>query len=476
MPIADVERQDRSSAAPQSRAINPQYGAPAINHIDDAGTDLVTAQVARDVGARIAAQIARRVHARDEFVVFQARNSGLLLSGIFGALLSGFAPAIISDALTEGETSELLANVPHSMVISDEVLDEMGAVHRIEALELLDFFSCRPMHFTSGTSGRPKGVWSGRLSREDALALAAEEREVWGFDDTDVHLVCGPLSHSAPLRFALHTIFNGGAVVVPTRFDASVASSLIGRSVVTTTFMAPIHLKRILDVTPSSRCSIRLLACAGAPCPDAVRRGALKRFGTNALVEFYGSTEGSFTICSSEEWREHPGTVGKARPGRQLRVDHDGHVWCRAPAHATFEYWGDPAKTAAAWNGDWFTVGDLGRIDAEGYLYLEGRRSDLIITGGVNVYPAEIERVLSDLDGVTALAAFGQEDPEWGQRVCVAYEGGASVEALREYAIAHLAPAKRPKQIMKLRALPTTFSGKVDRGALLHIDYSDEEP
>ena len=143
--------------------------------------------------------------------------------------------------------------------------------------------------------------------------------------------------------------------------------------------------------------------------------------------EFYGSTEGQFTVCPSEEWLARPGTVGRARPGRTLSVDDDGTVWCRAPDFARFEYWDDPAKTAAAWRDGAFTVGDLGRLDADGYLYLDGRRDDLIISGGVNVYPAEVEAALGDVPGVAAVAVFGIADDQWGHRVCAAVVPDAPV-------------------------------------------------
>ena len=136
----------------------------------------------------------------------------------------------------------------------------------------------------------------------------------------------------------------------------------------------------------------------------------------DVLWEFYGSTEGQFTVCSPEEWMARPGTVGRARAGRTLSVDEDGTIWCRAPHFARFSYWRDPAKTDAAWKDGSFSVGDLGRIDNDGYLFLDGRRDDLIISGGVNVYPAEVEAVLSEVAGVGDLAVFGLPDDRWGQR------------------------------------------------------------
>ena len=148
-------------------------------------------------------------------------------------------------------------------------------------------------------------------------------------------------------------------------------------------------------------------------------------------------------------------------------TDEDGHLWCVVPPHARFSYFGDPEKTAAAWRetdaGPAFTVGDLGHVDEDGYVFLDGRREDLIISGGVNVYPAEVERVLGEVAGVEDIAVFGVEDEQWGQRVCAAVVGPADEATLRAHAREHLAPAKRPKEYHRLDALPRTPTGKVRR-------------
>jgi long-chain acyl-CoA synthetase len=322
------------------------------------------------------------------------------------------------------------------------------------------------MHFTSGTSGRPKAVWSGWLSPDDADAWIHEESAAWGITADDVHLVCGPLSHSAPLRFALMTLLNGGSVIVPPAFDVKVASDLLTQA--TTTFMAPTHMQRIMEHHRGGALphNLRLLAHAGAACPDHVRIWAHETFGTDIVTEFYGSTEGQFTLCTAEEWQEHPGTVGRARPGRQLRVDDQGMLWCHVPEHARFSYWGDPEKTRETWQDSWFTVHDLGHIDSDGYVYLDGRSGDLIITGGVNVYPAEIERVLSHLAGITHAVAFGLPDDTWGEKVCVAVLGDRSEDDIREYLTEQLSGPKRPKTIFIVDALPLTHSGKINRSAV----------
>lgn len=253
-------------------------------------------------------------------------------------------------------------------------------------------------------------------------------------------------------------------------FDAEAFGDVVARDRPTTMFCVPTHLQRLFaywdEVGTPDLSGFRLVAHAGAPCPDPVKRRLIEAFPPGSTWEFYGSTEGQFTACRSEEWLEHPGTVGRARPGRSLRVDQDGVIWCRVPRHARFEYFGDPGKTAAAWRGDEFTVGDLGRIDEDGYLYLDGRREDLVISGGVNVYPAEVENVLSGHAGVRDVAVYGVPDERWGQRVVAAVVGTVSAEELEAWARERLAPPKRPKEYHFLDELPRTATGKVLRRSL----------
>lgn len=432
-----------------------------VQRIDDAGTELLTADRAEDLAARFVGHLRRaRVDPGATRVVFQAPNSALLLASVAGALRSGYSPVVISPRATERERAEMVTDVGPAVVVDEAVL---VAAQSAPPAGLDDWFHCRPIHFTSGTSGRPKGVWSGWLDPERATALLTEEQRAWGITAADRHLVCGPMTHSAPLRFPLFTLAAGGSVVIPRAFTPGVVSHLIESAAVTTSFMAPSHLQRLLEVSTPTPALMRLVAHAGSACPSRVRQRARTVFGDDVLREFYGSTEGQFTICTPAEFDRHPGTVGRARPGRTLRVAPDGRIWCRVPPHARFEYWGDRQRTAQAWDGDWFTVGDLGRLDDEGYLYLDGRRSDLIITGGVNVYPAEIERVVVDLPGVEQAVAFGVVDERWGQRVCLAAIGEVTEQALRAHCAGQLAPYKRPKTVLVVPELPLTHSGKVDR-------------
>ena len=413
----------------------------------------------------MAGSLAQRGIGRGDRVALIVPTSGALLSAVLGALRSGVVPVVLNPALLREERDVLLDDADPSLVIDSD--DGLAGLLDGPDTDLADYPLARPMHYTSGTSGRPKGVWSGVLSEDDARALYDDEREVWHFAADDVHLVSSPLFHSAAIRFSAGTLLAGGDVVLLGTFDATLALDAIADHRPTTAFMAPAHLQRIhaLGHLPEVS-SFRLLAHAGAPCPEHLKRWAIDVFPAGAVWEFYGSTEGQFTVCSPDEWLEHPGSVGRARPRRRIDVDGESVIWCAVPPFARFEYWRDADKTAAAWRDDAFTVGDLGRLDGEGYLYLEGRRDDLVITGGVNVYPAEVENVLAAVPGVGEVAVFGAPDERWGQRVCVAITGDANPLDVLEHARQHLAPYKRPKDVYRVVALPRTATGKLRRSAV----------
>jgi len=393
------------------------------------------------------------------------------LDAVLGLLADGVVPIPLDPRLTPSERERILPGLSPTRVVTDQAaLAELHAAHP----DSRGLPRARPMHCTSGTTGTPKGVWSGVLAGPDAEALVAEERSLWGFVDTDVNLVVSPLYHSAPLRFAMGTVLAGGRVVVSGPFDPALVTETIERERPTSMFCVPTQLQRLFahwDRTGApDLSSFRLVAHAGAPCPERVKRRLVETFPEGSTWEFYGSTEGQFTACRSEEWLERPGTVGRARPGRTLSTDPDGTIWCAVPTYARFSYYGDPARTAAAWrdtpDGPAFTVGDLGRLDEDGYLYLDGRREDLIISGGVNVYPREVEQVLLEHPGVDDVAVYGVPDEEWGQRVCAAYVGTATLTELDTYVRARLVPPKRPKTWHALPELPRTLTGKVLRTEL----------
>jgi long-chain acyl-CoA synthetase len=406
-------------------------------------------------------------------VALATTSSAAMLSAILGSLRVGIVPVLLNAGLLDHERTALLADARPAAVLGDA--DLAAVLAGDDEAELAPHPLARPMHYTSGTTGSPKGVWSGLLDEAEAAALVAEECELWGFAPDDVHLVNSPFHHSVAIRFGGGTLLAGGTVVVTGRFDAAVAADALARHRPTTTFLVPAHLQRLFALGAELDTSrLRLVVHAGSACPAPLKHRAVDAFGADRLWEFYGSTEGQFTACSAPEWLERPGTVGRARAHRRLATDDDGTVWCTVPHYARFEYWGDAAKTARAWRparpgpgGDRaFTVGDLGRLDGDGYLFLDGRRDDLVISGGVNVYPAEVEQVLSGLPGVEQVAVFGVDDDRWGQRVCAAVVGEVTADAVRAFAAVRLAGYKRPKDVFVVDALPHTSTGKLQRRAL----------
>jgi long-chain acyl-CoA synthetase len=429
----------------------------------------LTAQDAEAGQRRAAGALAVRGLQAGDRVVFCVPSSAGLLCAALGAARTGIVPVLLNATLLDSERDLLIADADPKMVVADgralSALDEGAPV------DLAPHPLTRPMHYTSGTTGHPKGVTTGLWDEATAKEVFEDEADLWDMSDGDLHLICSPMYHTVSIRFATGTLLRGGSCVILGRFDAAAALRVLRERRPSTTFMVPTHLTRLMALgglgADERFDSLRLLAHAGESCPPMLKRAVMERVRDGVLWEFYGATEGQFTICAPEEWLEHPGTVGRARPGRRLFIDPqpEGVIWCEAPAFARFSYWRDPEATAQAWRGDAFTTGDVGRLDDEGYLYISGRRHDLIISGGVNVYPAEVESALREVPGVEDVAVFGLDDPHWGQKVCAAVVAGNDLDLgdVEESARKRLAPYKRPKQYFRTKDLPHTATGKLLR-------------
>ena len=400
-------------------------------------------------------------------VAVVADNHPRLIALTHGALRTGIVPVVIGTHLSRAERAWTIANSEPALVVDD--LDAVPWDDAYQA-DLADVPLARPMFYTSGSTGYPKGVWSGVLLDADARAWAADEDELWAPERDGSWLVCSPMHHSAGHRSATAALLKGCRVLLLDRFEADMVVRLLAEEDVCGTFLVPTHLRRIFERgdPPKPRALKRVLH-AGEPCPDALKRRALEWLPD--LWEFYGSTEGQFSAISPHEWLEHPGSVGRARRGRTLRIadpDEDGigTVYVSSPHFARWSYWGDEEKTLAAWDGDAFTAGDLGRLD-DGYLYLVSRRDDLIISGGVNVYPAVVERILHEHPAVRDVAVVGVPDERWGQAVCavIVVEPDDVVDVER-WASDRLGDANRPRRVVAVDALPRNARGKVDRTAV----------
>jgi len=341
------------------------------------------------------------------------------------------------------------------------------------------------MNYTSGTTGRPKGVRRPLppLDPDTLATLFTGFLAMFGIQPRaeNVHLVGSPLYHTAVLVFASSSMHYGHTLVLMDRWTPEDALRLIERHRVTTSHMVPTQLHRLLALPPEVRArydvsSLRHMVHAAAPCPVDVKRRILDWWGP-VLYEYYAATEGGGTLVRPEEWLAHPGTVGRAWPGSEIRVLDDegkecppgtpGTVYMKLGA-ANFEYHKDEEKTRKSRRGEFFTVGDVGYLDAEGWLYLCDRKSDMIISGGVNIYPAEIESVLLTHPRVADAAVFGVPNADWGEEVKAVIEPAPGAEAgpalaaeILEFCRDKLAKYKTPRTIDFLASLPRDPNGKL---------------
>jgi long-chain acyl-CoA synthetase len=335
-----------------------------------------------------------------------------------------------------------------------------------------------PVFYTSGTTGRPKGVVHGTFDGERAVLAQRGQVALWGWTRDDVYILSGPAYHAGPGGFVMAALFVGATSVILPTWDAREWLRLVERHHVTLSFMTPAHFIRILEVPEEERArydlsSLRVIAHGGAPCPVPVKRRIIEALGATEVWELYGASEGGATRISPSEWLARPGSVGLPWPGVEVRVlDDDGNalptgetglVYIAPAGGARFHYHDDVAKTEGAWRDGAFTVGDIGYVDADGYLYLTDRASDMVISGGVNIYPREIEDVLYTHPAVVDCAVFGVPDERFGEalKAVVELRAAATVEALQSHVASALADYKVPKQFEVVDELPRHPNGKV---------------
>jgi len=346
------------------------------------------------------------------------------------------------------------------------------------------------MGYTSGTTGHPKGVRAPIPDAEPEAVLGGliEFAGAYGAGLDGVHLVCSPLYHAAPSGHAVAFLHAGHTVVIQPRFDPESVLRDIERYRVTTSHMVPTHFHRLLQLPGQVRgrydlSSLQALIHAGAPCPVTIKQQMLDWVGP-IVWEYLGSTEGTVTRVSPQEWIAKPGTVGRPLPGLTVKIlgpageelpgGEPGMIYFGYHGHGpAFEYHHDPEKTSASRFGALVTAGDFGYLDEDGYLFLLDRRTDVIISGGVNIYPAEIEQHLITHPSVDDVAVIGVPDQEWGHSVLAVVQpspgaaaGGELAASLLAYCGEGLASFKRPRRIEFVSDFPRTETGKVQRRLL----------
>ena len=446
-------------------------------------------------GVRAGDAIALLCANRPEFVevLLATQRAGLRLTPVNWHLTAAEAGYIVDDCeavafIADARFADVAAAAAADAPAARVCLAVGGAIDGFESYD--DAVAAEPagaiddpslgwsMLYTSGTTGRPKGV-----HRKQATVSAKLAAGMAGYGPGDVHLCTGPLYHAAPLLFSLSVpLLVGVPVVLMDGWDARECLRLVEERRVTHTHMVPTMFHRLLSLPDDVRASadvssLRYVIHGAAPCPVVVKRRIIEWLGP-VVQEYYAATEGLGTFVDSETWLAKPGTVGKPWPDDQVYVgDAEGArlppgelglVWLKAATIGRFEYFKDDDKTTSTYRGDHFTLGDVGYMDDDGFLFLTDRTADVIISGGVNVYPAEIDAVLFEHPAVGDVATIGVPDDEWGEAVVAVVElgeGYTESDALADELIAfcrqRVAGFKCPRTVDFVTELPRQDNGKI---------------
>ena len=414
----------------------------------------------------------------------------------------GIAPANVQRLVIDGDTAQAgalgsVSTFQGPSARADSIPCALTYAHSIAASQAGDVSAAQAgtlMLYTSGTTGRPKGVFK----REPEVMAPQFAGSFADYRPGDMALCCGPAYHAAPLLFDIRwPLASGVPIVLVDKWDPVAVLSLIEQHRVSHVHMVPTMFQRLLALAPAARTrhdlsSLRLLLHGAAPCTVATKRAMIDWLGP-VLTEYYAATEGGSGIhVDAAQWLLKPGTVGRVDPllGHRI-VDDDGvevapgavgRIFFKAPDCGRFEYFGDPEKTAAAYADDRFTLGDLGYVDGDGYLFLTGRAADCIISGGVNIYPLEIDQALMRHPAVHQACSVGAPDADWGERVVAVVVPAAGHAPTPELAVEllvhsaqHLARFKCPREVVFDTALPHTGSGKLQRSLVRQRFWSGHE-
>lgn len=423
-----------------------------------------------------------------------------------GLATAGVAPALVNARSNPAELAHLCDDSEARVLFVHESLEQLARAAELATVERVvvigrdydDWLArARPskpsvdleewddflLPYTAGTTGRPKGVRLSHRARVLTFFAMAAEYGCYGPDDSA--LAIAPLFHGGGFSFAVATIFFGGSCVLLPRFDPEETLRLLSGRGLTNVFMVPTHFNAIFALgektlhryAPSG---LRALISNAAPLSQAMKERIVEHFGEGLLYESYGSTEASLvtTLRPADQLRKQQ-CVGLPFPATSLRLVGDGgadvpqgevgEVFVRSP-YLFNGYWNQPDQTANAFRDGWLATGDLGRQDEEGYLYLIDRRDDKIVSGGVNIYPREVEEALARHPAVLEAAVFGVPDDYWGEAVhaVVALRPGAAVTAsdLLSFVEAGLPRYKLPKSVDFARTLPRNAAGKLLRREL----------
>ena len=426
-----------------------------------------------------------------QYIVDNCDADALFVSRAFAEMATKVARRCPKLRLRVATTGEVEGFEPLASLLADVPEDP----------ELPDPREGSVMIYSSGTTGRPKGV---RRPLPDVpagdpsvTAFSQGFMGLFGISGDDRYICPAPLYHAAPMQFTTSHTRIGATVVVLPRFDAELVLRVIQDQKITSSQWVPTHFRRLLRLPDDVRgrydvSSLRVAIHAAAPCPVPVKQAMIDWWGPT-IVEYYAGTEGGGTLIRAEEWLEHKGSVGRHWSGGKVWIldeegeevteaDKEGAVYFEAPATGRFSYHKDDAKTASTYRGDLFTIGDIGYLDADGYLFLTDRQSNMIISGGVNIYPQETEDHLIVHPKVDDVAVIGVPNEEMGEEVkavVIPTPGVAAGPDLEQELIEHcragIAHYKCPRSIDFVDELPRTETGKMAKRKLRDRYWADHE-
>lgn len=483
------------------------------------GGDRMFAELNANANAMVRGLRARGVEPGDS-VAIMCRNRVEMVEAVQGCLRGGLRWTPVNWHLTPAEAAHIVGDCGATALIADAALGDLPVETAARCAKLRariaigtddtsppagfepwedllagqsgddieDPSAGTRMLYTSGTTGFPKGVV--RPTNYSTGLKAITDAPKYAAGTGQRNLCTGPLHHGGPMSFSLLApLASGVGVVLMDRWDASEALRLIERHRITHTHMVPTMFHRLLQLPDAERAaadvsSLTYVLHGAAPCPPATKAAMLDWFGP-VIWEYYAATEGAAASIGPQEWLEHPGSVGQPPAANHVRIADDDGVEC-APGiageiqivrveGADFEYLNDPDKTERARRGGYFTVGDIGYLDDDGWLFVTDRSDDLILRGGVNVYPAETEAALLTHPAVRDAAVLGVADEDLGERVLAVVElnDAAGVTApddlldeLAAHCAEHLAGFKCPSEIRMTESLPRGDNGKLHRRQL----------
>lgn len=484
--------------APDRTAIIARPGRCTFGELNAQANQLSRALRERGLGEQ--SSVALICSNRYEFMVAHAacHRSGLKLTPVNWHLTGDEMAYIVANSEAQAVIAEVrFSDVAQRAAQSPSVVARIAIGGTIAGFEDYEPFLSQhsgrdiddpmlgsPMLYTSGTTGHPKGVY--RWPPRPSNMLAALFQPMIEFrPDTDLALLTGPAYHAAPLNLnAVAALAQGVGLVMMDRWDAEETLRVIEAHQIVYTHVVATMFNRMLKLPEQTRqrydlSSLRAVLHGAAPCPLHVKRAMIEWWGP-IIFEYYAATEGGATLASSENWLARPGTVGQATEGAHVRVldEHKhnlppgtcGTIYFRSPEEGGFVYYKSDAKTASSYHENYFTMGDQGYIDEDGYVFLTGRDAELIISGGVNIYPQEVDDILLQRAEVRDVCTIGIPNDDWGEevRAVVELEPGitqsvALAEELLAYCRAHLAHFKCPRTVDFETGLPRLPSGKIQR-------------